>query len=281
MGDSLMIGLPRWAWIFAWQVPGHPGPTRRGWTRFSRSHEGPGTESSQRLDLKRKNLIALILLVLYNVLSRKTLTHKETQMMQQPEVTPSPDWARFQGILTSCLAKLVELYRDAMQEDPGDYDWSVLVKTTALGQVNEEIPPQVLLERVKQHSVGQNEALLEYDTSWLGHALEGLWACAKLYLDGSTMPAALVHRIEFEEEDAKSPLNEDYEEVNDERSLGKNQEWRSDTRCESYTDICRAKEIHRRRPRRDSHEACCERKSYVTIQVYDRMCIAQKSLAAT
>ena len=145
-------------------------------------------------------------------------------MMQQPEVTPSPDWARFQGILTSCLAKLVELYRDAMQEDPGDYDWSVLVKTTALGQVNEEIPPQVLLERVKQHSVGQNEALLEYDTSWLGHAIEGLWVCAKLYLDGSTMPAALVHRIDFEEEDAKSPLNEDYEEVNDERSLDENEE---------------------------------------------------------
>jgi len=144
--------------------------------------------------------------------------------MQQPEVTPSPDWARLQGILTSCLAKLVELYRDAMQEDPGDYDWSVLVKTTALGQVNEEIPPQVLLERVKQHSVGQNEALLEYDTSWLGHAIEGLWVCAKLYLDGSTMPAALVHRIDFEEEDAKSPLNEDYEEVNDERSLDENEE---------------------------------------------------------
>ncbi len=144
--------------------------------------------------------------------------------MQQREVTPSSDWARFQGVLTSCLAKLVELYHDAMQEDPGDYDWSVLVKNAALGQVNEEIPPQVLLERVKQRVVGQDEALLEYDTSWLGHAIEGLWVFAKLYLVGSTLPAALVHRIDFEEEDAKSPLNEDYEEVNDERSLDENEE---------------------------------------------------------
>jgi hypothetical protein len=144
---------------------------------------------------------------------------KELQMMQQPEATPSPDWARFQGMLTSCLAKLVELSRDAIQEDPGDYDWSVLVKNAALGQVNEEIPPQVLLERVMQRVVGQDEALLEYDTSWLGQVIEGLWVFAKLYLVGSTSPAALVHRIDFEEEDAQSPLNEDYEEVNDERSL--------------------------------------------------------------
>ncbi len=139
--------------------------------------------------------------------------------MQQREVTPSPDWARFQGLLTSCLAKLVELYRNALQEDPGDYDWSVLVKNAALGQVNEEIPPQVLLERVKQRLVGQEEALLEYDISWLGHAIEGLWVFAKFYLVGSTMPAALVHRIDFEEEDAKSLLNEDFEEVNDEHWL--------------------------------------------------------------
>jgi hypothetical protein len=140
-------------------------------------------------------------------------------MMQRLEATPSPDWARFQGVLTSCLTKLIELYRDARQEDPGDYDWSVLVKNAALGEVNEEIRPQVLLERVKQRVVGQEEALLEYDTSWLGQTLEGLWVFAKVYLVGSTMPAALVHRIDFEEEDAKSPLNEDYEEVNDERSL--------------------------------------------------------------
>ena len=139
--------------------------------------------------------------------------------MQQREVTPSPDRARFQDVLTSCLAKLVELYRDAMQEDPSDYDWSVLVKHASLGEVNEEIPPQVLLEHVKQCVVGQEEALLEYDTSWLGHVIEDLWVFAKLYFVGSTMPAALVHRIDFEEEDAKSPLNEDYEKVNDERSL--------------------------------------------------------------
>jgi hypothetical protein len=49
--------------------------------------------------------------------------------------------------------------------------------------------------------------------------IEDLWVFAKLYLVGSTLPAALVHRIDFEEEDAKSPLNEDYEEVNDECSL--------------------------------------------------------------
>ena len=136
--------------------------------------------------------------------------------MQQLEVTPSPDWARFQGVLASCVAKLVELYRDTMREEPGDYDWSVLVKNAALGQVNEEIPPQVLLERVKPRVVGQEEALLEYDTSWLGQEIEGLWVFAKLYFVGSTSPAALVHRIDFEEEDAKSLLNEDYEEVNDE-----------------------------------------------------------------
>ncbi len=140
-------------------------------------------------------------------------------MMQQLEVTPSPDWACFQGVLTTCLAKLVELYHDAMQEDPGNYDWSVQVKNAALGEINEEIPPQVLLERIKQGVVGQEEALLEYDTSWLGHAIEGLWVFAKLYLVGSASPAALVHRIDFEEEDAQSPLNEVYEEVNDERSL--------------------------------------------------------------
>ncbi len=140
-------------------------------------------------------------------------------MMQQLEVTLFPDWARFQGVLTTCLAKLVELYHGAMQEDPGDYDWSVQVKNAALGEINEEILPQVLLERVKQGVVGQEEALLEYDTSWLGYAIEGLWVFAKLYLVGSTSPAALVHRIDFEEEDAKSLSNEDYEEVNDERSL--------------------------------------------------------------
>jgi hypothetical protein len=106
-----------------------------------------------------------------------------------------------------------------VQEDPCDYDWGVLVKNAALGEVNEEIPPHVLLERVKQSAVGQEEALLEYDTSWLGHVIEDLWVFAKLYLVGSTLPAGLVHRIDFEEEDAKSPLNEDYEEVNDECSL--------------------------------------------------------------
>jgi hypothetical protein len=63
------------------------------------------------------------------------------QIVQQLEVTPSPNWAHFQGVLTSCLAKLVEFYSDVLQEDPGDYDWSVLVKTAALGEVNEEIPP--------------------------------------------------------------------------------------------------------------------------------------------
>ena len=61
-------------------------------------------------------------------------------MMQRRDVTPPPDWMRFQDTLTLCLEKLVELYRDAMQEYLGDYDWSVLVKNAALGQVNEEIP---------------------------------------------------------------------------------------------------------------------------------------------
>jgi hypothetical protein len=113
-------------------------------------------------------------------------------------------WARFQGVLTSCLEKLVEIYRQAMREDRGDYDWSVLVKSAALGQVNEEIPPQ---------------ALLEYVLSWLGQEIEGLWVFARLYLVGSTVSAALVHHIDFEEEGAESLLNEDFEEVNDERSL--------------------------------------------------------------
>ena len=119
-------------------------------------------------------------------------------------MTASPTWARFQGVLTSCLEKLVEIYRQAMREDHGDYDWSVLVKSVELGQVNEEIPPQ---------------ALLEYDRSWLGQEIEGLWVFARLYLVDATGPAALVHRIDFEEEDAESLVNEDFEEVNDERSL--------------------------------------------------------------
>jgi hypothetical protein len=134
-------------------------------------------------------------------------------------MTASPTWARFQGALTSCLEKLVEISRQAMQEDRGDYDWSVRVKSAALGQVNEEIPPQALLERVRQGTHRQDEALLEYDLSWLGQEIEGLWVFAMLYLVGSTVPAALVHRIDFEEEYAESLLNEDFEEVNDERYL--------------------------------------------------------------
>jgi len=134
-------------------------------------------------------------------------------------MTPSPTWARFQGELTSCLEKLVELYRQAMREDRGDYDWSVRVKSATLGQINEEIPPQALLERVRQGTHRQDEALLEYDLSWLGQAIEGLWVFARLSLAGSTAPAALVHRIDFAEEDAESLLNADFEEVNDERSL--------------------------------------------------------------
>ena len=63
--------------------------------------------------------------------------------------------------------------------------------------------------------------MLEYDTSRLGLVIEDLWVFAKLYLVGSTSPIALVHRIDFEEEDAKSPLNEDYEKVNDEHWLDK------------------------------------------------------------
>jgi hypothetical protein len=132
---------------------------------------------------------------------------------------PSPTWVRFQGMLTSCLEKLVEIYRQARREDRGDYDWSVRVKSAALGQVNEEIPPQALLESVRHGAHRQDEAVLEYDPSWLGLEIEGLWVLARLYLVGSTVPAALVHRIDFEEEDAECPLNEDFEEVNDERSL--------------------------------------------------------------
>jgi len=134
-------------------------------------------------------------------------------------MTSSPTWARFQGVLISCLEKLVGIYRQTMREDRGDYDWSVLVKSVALGQVNEEIAPQALLERVRQGIHRQDEALLEYDRSWLGQEIEGLWVFARLYLVGATGPAALVHRIDFEEEDAESLLNEDFEEVNDERSL--------------------------------------------------------------
>ena len=134
-------------------------------------------------------------------------------------MTASPTWARFQGVLTSCLEKLVEIYRQAMREDHGDYDWSVLVKSAALGQVNEEIPPQSLLERIRQGTHRQDEALLEYDRSWLGQQIEGLWVFARLYLVGATGPAALVHRIDFEEEDAESLSNEDFEAVNDERYL--------------------------------------------------------------
>jgi hypothetical protein len=134
-------------------------------------------------------------------------------------MTSSPTWARFQGVLISCLEKLVGIYRQTMREDRGDYDWSVLVKSVALGQVNEEIAPQALLERVRQGTHRQDEALLEYDRSWLGQEIEGLWVFARLYLVGATGPAALVHRIDFEEEDAESLLNEDFEEVNDERSL--------------------------------------------------------------
>lgn len=89
----------------------------------------------------------------------------------------------------------VELYHDAIREDPGDYDWSVLVKGAALGQVNEEIPPQALIEPVEQLVVGQEKALLEYDTSWLGLVIEDLWIFAKLYLIVSTSSAAVVHRI--------------------------------------------------------------------------------------
>jgi hypothetical protein len=75
-------------------------------------------------------------------------------------MTASPSWARFQDVLTSCLEKLVEVYRQALREDHGDYDWSVLVRSAELGQVNEEIPPQTLLERVRQGTHGQDEALL-------------------------------------------------------------------------------------------------------------------------
>ena len=88
-----------------------------------------------------------------------------------------------------------------------------------LGQVNEQILPQALLERIKQSPVAQEEAILEYDTSWLGHVIDGLWVFAKLSLVGSTSPLALVHRIDFEKEDAQSPFNEVYEEVNRERPL--------------------------------------------------------------
>ena len=139
-------------------------------------------------------------------------------------MTASPTWARFQGVLASCLEKLVEIYRQAMREDRGDYDWSVLVKSAALGQVNEEIPPQALLERARQGTHRQDEALLEYDRSWLGQDIEGLWVFARLSLVGSTGPAALVHRIDFEEEDAESLANEDFEEVNDERSLDEDED---------------------------------------------------------
>lgn len=93
-----------------------------------------------------------------------------------------------------------------MREDRGDYDWSVLVKSAALRQVNEEIAPQALLERVRQGTHRQDETLLEYDCSWLGQEIEGLWVFARLYLVGATDPAALVHCIDFEE-------------VNDERSF--------------------------------------------------------------
>ena len=99
-------------------------------------------------------------------------------------MTSSPTWARFQGVLISCLEKLVGIYRQTMREDRGDYDWRVLVKSAALGQ-----------------------------------EIEGLWVFARLYLVVATGPAALVHRIDFEEEDAESLLNEDFEEVNDERWL--------------------------------------------------------------
>ena len=46
-------------------------------------------------------------------------------------MTSSPTWARFQGVLISCLEKLVGIYRQTMREDRGDYDWSVLVKSVA------------------------------------------------------------------------------------------------------------------------------------------------------
>jgi hypothetical protein len=134
-------------------------------------------------------------------------------------MTTSPTWTRFQGALTSCVEKLVEIYRQTMREDHGDYDWSILIKSAALGQVNEEISPQALLERVRKGIHGQDEAVLEYDTSWLGQEIEGLWVFARLYLVGSPAPAALVHRIDFEEEYADSLLHEDFEAVNDERSL--------------------------------------------------------------
>ena len=134
-------------------------------------------------------------------------------------MTASPTWARFQGVLTSCLEKLVEIYHQAMREDHGDYDWSVLVKSAALGQANEEITPQALLERVRQGNHAQDEAVLEYDSDWLGQEIEGLWLFARLSLGASTVPAALVHRIDFEEEDADSPVNEDFEAVNDERPI--------------------------------------------------------------
>ena len=100
-------------------------------------------------------------------------------------MTSSPTWARFQGVLISCLEKLVGIYRQTMREDRGDYDWSVLVKSAALGQVNEEIAPQALLERVRQGTHRQDEALLEYDRSWLGQEIEGLWVFARLYLVGA------------------------------------------------------------------------------------------------
>ena len=67
--------------------------------------------------------------------------------------------------------------------------------------------------------MGLEETLLEYDSSWLGLVIEDLRVFAKLYLIGSTSPTTVVHHSDFEEEDAKSPLNEDYEEVNDERWL--------------------------------------------------------------
>ena len=134
-------------------------------------------------------------------------------------MTASSTWTRFQSVLTSCLEKLVEIYHQAMREDPGDYDWSILIKSAALGQVNEEIPPQALLERVMKGIHGQDQAVLEYDPSWLGQEIEGLWLFARLSLGASTVPAALVHRVDFEEEDADSLVNEDFEEVNDERPI--------------------------------------------------------------
>ena len=123
---------------------------------------------------------------------------------------------QIKGTLLECVKKAADIYQLKTQEKQGTSHFYCLVRyplltglylhpgeseQMSLKRLGEAITQQ---GQVSQAPVGHEPALLEYDDTWVGEALDDWRVFSKLYLVGTSEPVAFIYRLDLKQDEELS-----------------------------------------------------------------------------